>query len=139
MWDHFTDTNKDDFSTKKLNFLKIGIENHSYYDQIWKEKDVIYEKPKKQMKAKTLQPKKISFITQESRIHSKIFNKASSTNFIIKKMFHFKKNVYDKKPVKKNLDQTEVKKEKGNKNKKPGLFPYIQNSQKYKNALYNYN
>lgn len=53
-WEHFTDTNKDDFGTKKLKYLKMGIENHSYYEPVRKEKDILFEKPKKQQKAKTL-------------------------------------------------------------------------------------
>lgn len=41
--------------------------------------------------------------------------------------------------IKKGLDKTELKKEKNGKQKKPGLFPYIQDSQKFRNGLYNYN
>ena len=75
---------------------KIQLDNISFFEPTYKE-NVVSKNKKKSKKSKTLQPKKMTYATNDSRIHSKIFNKASSTNFIIKKMFNFKGTFYNSK------------------------------------------
>lgn len=72
------------------------MENHSFIESKGNE-NYIFKHKKKQKKSKTLQPKKMHYGTNNSRINSKKFNKACSTNLIIKKMFNFKGTFYNQK------------------------------------------
>ena len=63
-------------------------------DKSYIEKDQVYMEPK--VKSKTTQPKKKQYAFNDSRVHSKIINKACSTNFVIKNIRNVKGTMYNR-------------------------------------------
>ena len=58
------------------------------------EKDQFYMEQK--VKSKTTQPKKKQYAFNDSWVHSKIINKACSTNFVIKNIRNVKGTMYNR-------------------------------------------
>ena len=79
------------------------------------------------VKSKTTQQKKKQYAFNDSRVHSKIINKACSTNFVIKNIRNAKGTMYNRQFQSKEKFQfyQTHKKEKKNLN---CMFPYIQSN-----------
>lgn len=94
-------------------------------DKSYIEKDQVYMEPK--VKSKTTQPKKKQYAFNDSRVHSKIINKACSTNFVIKNIRNVKGTMYNRQFQSKEKFQfyQTHKKDKKNLN---CMFPYIQSN-----------
>ena len=86
------------------------FQNLSFYKE--QNENFSRQQTNKAKKSKTLQPKKIvNNNTQKLRQHSKLFNKANSTNFIIKKMFNFGGTFYNQKIINRsNLNKKKSRK-----------------------------